>query len=148
MSLIDILFQITGFLLALSVHEAAHAFVAFRCGDRTAFYQGRVSLNPLAHIDLFGTVIVPILLILSKAGFVIGWAKPVPVNPYNFRKPRRDNALVALAGPLANFITAAFVLILLRLVIGDAVELNSTYQFFIQLFITIAAINLVLGKGK
>ena len=87
------------------MHEAAHGFVASKLGDTTALMLGRVSLNPSRHFDLIGTIIVPILLLIL-GGFIFGWAKPVPVNRHNLNHPRRDMALVAVAGPLANLIMA------------------------------------------
>lgn len=93
-------------LFAITVHEAAHGFVAYRLGDNTALLAGRLTLNPIKHIDLFGTIILPLLLVLLNAGFVFGWAKPVPVNSRYLKHPRRDTALVAAAGPLSNFIQA------------------------------------------
>ncbi len=92
-------------LFAITVHEAAHGWMAKRLGDRTAEMLGRVTLNPLKHIDLVGTLLVP-LVVFFMSGFVFGWAKPVPVNYRNLRNPRRDAALVALAGPGANLIMA------------------------------------------
>jgi Zn-dependent protease len=90
-------------LVSLSVHEAAHAWTADRLGDPTARLLGRVTLNPLAHIDWIGTVLFPLIAIMT--GFpVLGWAKPVPVNMYNLRAPRRDFAIVALAGPVSNIL--------------------------------------------
>jgi Zn-dependent protease len=94
-------------LLAITLHEAAHAWIASRCGDTTARALGRLSINPLKHVDRVGTVFVPILVaILSNFHFVFGWAKPVPINWNRLRKPRRDMALVAAAGPMANFLMA------------------------------------------
>lgn len=94
-------------LLAITLHEAAHAFIASRCGDNTAKAQGRLSINPLRHVDPVGTVFVPILVaVLSGFQFVFGWAKPVPINWNYLCKPRRDMALVAAAGPVANFFMA------------------------------------------
>lgn len=90
-------------VLAITVHEAAHGLVADKLGDKTARAAGRVSLNPFKHIDLIGTVILPLLL-FATTGFMFGWAKPVPVNWRNFAKPRRDTALVSAAGPFSNFI--------------------------------------------
>jgi Zn-dependent protease len=92
-------------LLAITLHEVAHGWVALRCGDATAQSQGRLSLNPLRHIDPVGTVLVPALLAIF-GGFIFGWAKPVPVNYHRLRQPKRDMALVALAGPGANLIMA------------------------------------------
>lgn len=93
-------------LLAITLHEAAHGFVAWRLGDDTAWRQGRVSFNPLRHVDPFGTVMLPALLLLVKAPFLFGWAKPVPVAFHRLGRPRRDMVLVAAAGPGANFLLA------------------------------------------
>ena len=94
-------------LFAITLHEVAHGWVASRLGDRTAAMLGRLTINPLRHIDPVGTVLVPIATSLV-GGFLFGWAKPVPVDVRNLRKPRRDMALVALAGPAANLIMAIF----------------------------------------
>src|SRR5690606_8341784 len=92
-------------IVSLSVHEAAHAWTAARLGDPTARHLGRLTLNPLAHIDWIGTVLFPLVAIYS--GFpLIGWAKPVPVNWNNLRAPRRDFAIVAIAGPVSNVVLA------------------------------------------
>jgi len=90
-------------LFAITVHEVAHGWVARKLGDPTAYMVGRLTLNPFKHIDLVGTVIVPLVLVIL-GGVVFGWAKPVPVNYRNLANPRRDMALVALAGPMANLI--------------------------------------------
>lgn len=97
-ALITFLFYLIAILLSLSVHESAHGFVAYKCGDNTAKNFGRITMNPIKHIDPFG------FLCMMVAGF--GWAKPVPVNSRNFRKPRRDIALVSLAGPVSNLMVA------------------------------------------
>jgi Zn-dependent protease len=90
-------------LFAITVHEVAHGWLASKLGDKTAKMLGRITLNPIKHIDLVGTIIVPLVLFLFS-GFIFGWAKPVPVTWNNLRHPRRDMALVALAGPAANFL--------------------------------------------
>ncbi len=92
-------------ILAITVHEAAHGYVADRLGDRTARMLGRITLNPLRHIDPIGTVLLP-LGMYALTGFMFGWAKPVPVNPRNLGNPRRDMAIVAVAGPLSNLVMA------------------------------------------
>ncbi|HLD84897.1 MAG TPA: site-2 protease family protein [Coxiellaceae bacterium] len=92
-------------IFAITLHEAAHGWIASKCGDKTASIMGRVSANPLKHIDLFGTIILP-LMMLTLSGFIFGWAKPVPVAWQNLRNPRRDMALVAIAGPAANLVMA------------------------------------------
>ena len=90
------------FFFAIVIHECAHGWMASRCGDDTARDAGRITLNPLPHIDPIGTIIFPLLLILSRSSFVIGWAKPVPINPYNFNNPRADLVRVGASGPLSN----------------------------------------------
>ena len=92
-------------LFAITIHEVAHGWVAKKLGDPTAMMMGRLTLNPLKHIDPIGTVVVPLALVLM-GGFIFGWAKPVPVTWANLRNPKRDMALVALAGPLANLVMA------------------------------------------
>jgi len=106
----DILYKISymglPLLFAMVLHEYAHGWVANRCGDPTAKRQGRLTMNPLAHIDPFGTVILPILCLLMPGGFFLGWAKPVPIDPRLMHQPRRDMALVAAAGPGMNLVLA------------------------------------------
>jgi Zn-dependent protease len=98
-------------LFAITLHEAAHAYAAKYFGDNTAYSQARMSLNPLVHVDIWGTIVIPIVMFLFS-GFVFGYAKPVPVEFGRLRNPKRDMAWVALAGPLANFIMAVLWLIL------------------------------------
>ena len=93
-------------MMAVVLHEYAHGWVANYYGDGTAREHGRLTLNPLVHIDRFGTIIVPLLCLLMPGGFLFGWAKPVPVTPGRLRNPRRDMALVAAAGPAMNFVLA------------------------------------------
>lgn len=108
-------------LFAITLHEVAHGWAARALGDRTAEMLGRLSLNPLRHIDPMGTVVVPVLL-LALGGFLFGWAKPVPIGVRNLRHPRRDMALVAVAGPLANGMMALAWGLLLKL----ALAMNAT----------------------
>ena len=103
-------------LIAVTLHEAAHGFVAHWLGDDTAWRLGRVSLNPLKHIDLFGTIVMPAMLLLVRAPFLFGYAKPVPVNFGALRHPRRDMVLVAAAGPGINIVLAMLAALLLRVV--------------------------------
>ena len=108
-----ILVQAFAIFFAITVHEAAHAWTANRLGDPTAAALGRASLNPLVHIDLFGTIIFPLLLIIFRQP-VFGWAKPVPYNPHNLRNPRKGGLWISFAGPIANIATAAASVLIFR----------------------------------
>jgi Zn-dependent protease len=104
----------------LTFHEFGHAWTAWKCGDDTARLQGRVSLNPVVHIDPIGTVLLPLMMIFLPFGisrFMIGWAKPVPVNPYNLNQPKRDDILVTMAGPGMNLILAVGLVALARVML-------------------------------
>lgn len=108
--------MIAALFTAVVFHEYSHGFIADKLGDPTARYQGRLSLNPIVHIDPVGTIILPIaILILSGGAWTFGWAKPVPVNAYNFSDPEKGMAKVGLSGPLSNFILATTAALLLRL---------------------------------
>ncbi|MGD0888095.1 MAG: site-2 protease family protein [Acidobacteriaceae bacterium] len=107
-----ILFQVVVLVLAFSVHESAHAYTAMRLGDPTAYMLGRVTLNPMKHLDPLGSVLIP-LVSLVYGGMLIGWAKPCPVTTRNFRHIRRDDILVSLAGPASNLAMATVALLLL-----------------------------------
>jgi Zn-dependent protease len=130
-SLLDGLISYLCFLPVLTFHEFAHAWVASKCGDDTARLQGRVTLNPAAHIDTLGTIILPLLAVFlgamgsGMANFIIGWGKPVPVNPSFFRHRRRDDTLVALAGPGMNILLAIVIMGVARLLnLGHVAALN------------------------
>jgi len=112
-------------LLAVTFHEVAHGWMARELGDHTAEAQGRLSLNPIKHIDPIGTVLLPIFMLLTS-GFIFGWAKPVPVTWGNLRSPRRDMALVALAGPLANLVMLIGWLVLVKI----GFTLGADQEFF------------------
>ncbi|MDH3443252.1 MAG: site-2 protease family protein [Deltaproteobacteria bacterium] len=104
-------------LFAVVLHEIAHGWVANRLGDPTAARMGRLTLNPIAHIDLFGTILIPLLLIISNAPFLFGYAKPVPVNFYNLRNPKRDMIWVAAAGPVMNLVLALGAILFLKSIV-------------------------------
>ncbi|MCZ7562208.1 MAG: site-2 protease family protein [Burkholderiaceae bacterium] len=137
-------------IFAITLHEAAHGFVAARLGDRTAQLQGRVSLNPLRHIDPIGTLLVPALILLaSKAAggaILFGWARPVPIVPSNLRSPRRDMGMVAAAGPLANLAMAlgwGFALKLMSVLGSDGEFLPRMAIAGILVNLALAVLNLV-----
>lgn len=109
---VDILFQLIVFLFAISIHESAHAWMANRCGDPTARMLGRISLNPIRHIDPVGTVLLPLIALVTHFP-MLGWAKPTPVDPRNFKNLVWDDILTTLAGPASNFIVATSAAILL-----------------------------------
>ena len=122
-------------LLAIVVHEVAHGWVAYRLGDNTAYMLGRLTLNPLKHIDPIGTILVPLLLILT-VGFAFGWAKPVPINWRNLHNPRRDTTLVAAAGPFANLLMAIAwgVIIKLASFLPDNAAMMALPLFYMSMF--------------
>ena len=123
MNIVSIAIQLFVLLFAITVHEASHGWAANRMGDPTAFNLGRVTLNPIAHIDPLGTILLPILI--SLVGLpAFGWAKPVPVNPYNLRNPRRDNVWISFAGPAANGLVAlaCFIILLILKFVSPAVD--------------------------
>jgi Zn-dependent protease len=112
---VNIVFQLIVFLFAISFHESAHAWMANRCGDPTARMLGRISLNPIKHIDPVGTVVLPLFAMLTGIP-VLGWAKPTPVDPRNFRNQVRDDILTAIVGPISNFVVAGGALVVLLLI--------------------------------
>jgi len=126
-------------IFAITVHEVAHGWVAKKLGDNTASFMGRLTLNPVKHIDILGTLIIPGLLLLSFTGFIFGWAKPVPVDPRNFKNPRRDMAIVALAGPVSNLLMALSWALIAR--VGVMIE----QEVFYLMGIAGISINLVLA---
>jgi len=148
---VDIFFQVIVLLFAICVHESAHAWMANRLGDPTAKMMGRVSLNPLVHIDPFGTIIMPLILIVL--GFPpFGWAKPTPVDPRNFKNKVSDDILTAVAGPASNFITAFVSIIILAfivhgssIVIGNRMHGETTAEALATLFYDAMWINVVLA---
>jgi Zn-dependent protease len=136
-------------LLSLTVHEAAHAWTSDRLGDPTARLLGRVSLNPIVHIDLIGTIILPLLAVISNLP-IIGWAKPVPVDIRRLRQPRRDFMLVAAAGPVSNLLIALVASLVVRALFATAdpsVESSSVLggDFLARACLTAVTINVLLA---
>lgn len=128
--------------MSVVIHEVAHGYTAYLLGDNTARLSGRLTLNPLKHLDLFGSIILPLLLVFMNAGFVIGWAKPVPYNPNNLRDVKKGSFLVAIAGILANLVIVIIFGLLIRfapMFIGPSMALS-----FYKITSIIVVLNLVL----
>src|SRR3989344_6990168 len=101
-----LLVQLLILFFSMVIHEVAHGYVAKYLGDDTAEKMGRLTLNPIKHIDLFGSIILPLMLVLTKSPFIFGWAKPVPLNPFNLRNPKTQSGIIAAVGPLSNIVLA------------------------------------------
>ncbi len=137
---IGITLQIIILIMSVVVHEVSHGYMAYWLGDPTAKYANRLNFNPANHLDIFGSFIVPALLIISHSPFLFGWAKPVPYNPYNLRNQKYGPALVGLAGPLSNLVLAIIAGIILRtLLVFGVVE-----GIFLQILVIIIFINILL----
>lgn len=137
----EVLFIIIVLVLSVIIHEVSHGYAASLLGDPTARLAGRLTLNPIPHIDLFGSILLPALLLFTNSGFLIGWAKPVPYNPHNLRWPHFGEAAVAAAGPVAN--------IAIALTFGLLIRASDTFVFItpgtIELLSSIVFVNIVLA---
>lgn len=138
---IDFIFTIAIFVFSVIIHEVAHGLAAYAQGDNTAKMAGRLTLNPIPHIDIFGSIILPLLLVLSSSPMVIGWAKPVPFNPYNLRNQKWGEAIVAFAGPLSNIAIAVIFGSLIRL--GLFTSLTDPFLYIVLINLVLATFNLV-----
>ena len=145
----EILIQFTILVVSLSFHEAAHAWAANKLGDSTARVLGRLTINPMAHIDWIGTVLFPLIAMMSGIP-LLGWAKPVPVDPRNLAHPRRDFAVIAAAGPASNLLLAAIAALLYRVMVpsmGDVapsmVLASETVRFFLIINVMLAVFNMI-----
>jgi Zn-dependent protease len=151
MDIPQILISLFVVLFAITIHEASHGWAAYKMGDPTAYAMGRITLNPIAHIDPIGTILLPLILVVMGAP-PFGWAKPVPVNPLNLRDPRRDNLIISAAGPLSNFSVAFIALMVLKLFKIMNPNLFYTYRglpgpaegIFMILYLTVV-INVILA---
>lgn len=142
MQAIDGIFYVIILIMSVVIHEFAHGYSAYLLGDNTARLSGRLTLNPLKHLDIFGSIVLPLLLILSSAGFVIGWARPVPYNPNNLRKGRWGNIIVSSAGIVANISMAIIFGLLIRF--APHIGIISGDPFF-EITKVIVVTNLVLA---
>jgi Zn-dependent protease len=134
----SIVISLVMFMIAVVIHEFAHGWAAYKLGDPTAKYSGRLTLNPLAHVDLYGTIIFPLLLaFMSHGRFIFGWAKPVPINYWGLKNPKKDIVWVGLAGPAANF--------LLALIVSGLINLKIMPEILTVILSMVAAYNLLLG---
>ena len=135
----EFIFQIAVLLFSVVIHEVSHGAVAYALGDPTAKNEGRLTLNPISHLDFFGSIFLPIIMYMT-AGFIFGWAKPVPYNPYNLKNQKYGPALVGIAGPLSNLIVAIAFGLLIRF--SYALSLP---QAFLEIAFFIAFLNLILA---
>ncbi len=146
---IDIVFYILILLFSVILHEVSHGYAAEAMGDPTPRMAGRLTLNPLKHLDLWGSVLIPLLLVVTKAGFLIGWAKPVPFNLHQLDNKKYGPALVALAGPVSNILIAIFVSLIARagiaLGIVDPVSISVTGEIFVSPELKIAGIIIIVN---
>lgn len=138
------LFSFLILILSIVVHEVAHGVAALWQGDETAKRAGRLTLNPVSHVDPVGSILVPLMCVLFPGGLILGWAKPVPINPYNFKNRRFGEAMVAFAGPLSNIIIALIAGLYLRFM-GDATPIYMTtlLQVTVLTNLVLAVFNLV-----
>jgi Zn-dependent protease len=137
-----LLFSLVVILFSAIIHEYMHGWMADRLGDPTARDAGRLTLNPLQHIDPFGSVLLPLLLVMTNSPIFFGYAKPVPFNPYNLRDKKFGSAKVAFAGPLANIVTAVFFGLVIRFFSEQLFDFSEAFS---PLLVTIVQINLVLS---
>ncbi|MFA5879412.1 MAG: site-2 protease family protein [Candidatus Margulisiibacteriota bacterium] len=138
----EIIIQLAILIYAIIFHEVAHGYAAYYFGDRTAKYMGRLTLNPIPHIDLVGSILLPAVFLASGAGIILGWAKPVPINDNNFNNPKKDMLLVALAGPCANILLALLASAILK--IGGLLGIQY-YEIINMILIFVIQLNLVLA---
>ena len=136
----EYIFLIIVLIFSIVIHEVSHGAMAYHLGDPTAKYAGRLTLNPLKHLDPIGSVILPLLLVVIRSPILFGYAKPVPINPYNFRDQKYGSLKVSLAGPGANLAVAVFFGLLLRFI-----PLLSSFSGLIQIFSYIVYINILLA---
>lgn len=140
----QIIFNVIILIFSVVIHEVAHGYVAEYLGDPTARNEGRLTLNPIKHLDPFGSVILPLILALLPGGIIFGWAKPVPYNPYNLKDPKKGGGLIAAAGPISNMLLAIVFSVLFRLSVSEA-GIALGLGIAAKLFSVIVFINIMLA---
>jgi Zn-dependent protease len=149
--MLDKLYILPILLFSVIIHEISHGYAALRLGDPTARDMGRLTLNPIPHIDLFGSIIVPLFSLLTAGQILIAWAKPVPVNPMNLSNYKRDNVIVSAVGPISNLVMAiacsVITILLLKIqpLIGDAAASSTFFVYLVKMFSGGIYINVMLG---
>lgn len=138
----ELIIKLIALVLSIILHEVAHGYVAYRLGDPTARDQNRLTLNPIAHIDLMGSIVLPLLLVLTHSPVLMGWAKPVPVDPGYFRDAKKGMMIVGAAGPLTNLLLAVVAALLVR-VLGPSGALGIFLVQFCVINVTLAVFNLI-----
>jgi Zn-dependent protease len=152
-SLLDELYILPILLFSVVIHELSHGLMALRCGDATAKQMGRITLNPIPHIDLIGSIVVPLFSLLATGRIFIAWARPVPVNPLNFRHYRKDDILVSVVGPLSNLVVALFCTICAIVFVNGSASFSSHlsptvmdgFNFFVRMFYGGVYLNIILA---
>lgn len=149
MNFIDGIFYVAVLIMSVVAHEFAHAYAAYKMGDDTAHLSGRLTLNPFKHLDIFGSILLPLFLVISKAGFVIGWAKPVPYNPNNIRDPKKGTIIISAVGILTNLAIAVVFGLLVRLYISTGMPIYAIDGFnlspILKISTIIVLVNIVLA---
>ena len=141
MSFTLFIFSTAVFIFSVIIHEVSHGYIAYLQGDNTAKNAGRLTLNPIPHIDIFGSILLPVLLAIAHSPMIIGWAKPVPFNPYNLRNQKWGEAMVAIAGPLSNVIIATIFGTLIRFGVSDS--LVTPFMYIVLINLVLATFNLI-----
>lgn len=142
----ELIFQISILIFSVVIHEISHGFTALCFGDKTAQYEGRLTLNPLKHLDWFGSVILPLALAITHAGFIIGWAKPVPYNPHNLKNRNVAEPLISIAGPASNLLVAIIFGLMIRGLLHfnfSSIPLISIFSFVVLINVSLAVFNLI-----
>ena len=139
---IILIFQLIVLLFSVIIHEISHGFAAYALGDKTAKEAGRLTLNPLKHIDPFGSIILPLALFVLQSPVMFGWAKPVPFDPRNLKNPKKDSGLIGLAGPVSNYLVAIVFAIILKLAVTFGLSSGGALAIFLNIIILV---NIVLA---